>query len=164
MSRFVNEIPETYLDKESTPEYESFGGYVGGQIQRPTSQGGYGNQYGFRGMSAGGYSSQYGSKAPAQGTYGSYGANRTQVGKSIPYNQYSQKPQATPTLQKVAPPIAKGNESQSLMAGDRVRHMTFGDGEIISAKKMGADILYEVAFDKVGTKKLMATYAKLKKI
>ena len=164
VSRFVNEIPETYLDKESTPEYESFGGYVGGQIQRPTSQGGYGNQYGSRGMSAGGYSSQYGSKAPAQGTYGSYGANRTQVGKSIPYNQYSQKPQATPTLQKAAPPIAKGNESQSLMAGDRVRHMTFGDGEIISAKKMGADILYEVAFDKVGTKKLMATYAKLKKI
>ena len=164
VSRFVNEIPETYLDKESTPEYESFGGYVGGQIQRPTSQSGYGNQYGSRGMSAGGYSSQYGSKSPAQGTYGSYGANRTQVGKSIPYNQYSQKPQATPTLQKVAPPIAKGNESQSLMAGDRVRHMTFGDGEIISAKKMGADILYEVAFDKVGTKKLMATYAKLKKI
>ena len=30
-------------------------------------------------------------------------------------------------------------------------------------KEMGADILYEIAFDKVGTKKLMATYAKLKK-
>ena len=48
--------------------------------------------------------------------------------------------------------------------GDRVRHLTFGDGEILSAKKMGADMLYEVMFDKVGTKKLMATYAKLKKI
>lgn len=48
--------------------------------------------------------------------------------------------------------------------GDRVSHMTFGEGEIISVKPMGADILYEIIFDKVGTKKLMATYAKLKKI
>jgi hypothetical protein len=29
---------------------------------------------------------------------------------------------------------------------------------------MGADILYEVMFDKVGTKKLMGSYAKLKKL
>jgi DNA helicase-2/ATP-dependent DNA helicase PcrA len=40
----------------------------------------------------------------------------------------------------------------------------FGEGTLISAKKMGADILYEIAFDNVGTKKLMATYAKLTKI
>lgn len=49
-------------------------------------------------------------------------------------------------------------------AGDRVLHSTFGEGEIISVKPMGADVLYEVMFDRVGTKKLMATYAKLKKI
>ena len=48
-------------------------------------------------------------------------------------------------------------------AGDRVRHMTFGDGEILSVKPMGKDKLIEVMFDTVGTKKLMATYAKLKK-
>lgn len=46
--------------------------------------------------------------------------------------------------------------------GDRVVHMTFGEGEILSVRPMGADTLYEVMFDKVGTKKLMATYAKLK--
>ena len=34
-------------------------------------------------------------------------------------------------------------------------------GELI--KKMGADTLYEVMFDTVGTKKLMATFAKLKR-
>lgn len=48
--------------------------------------------------------------------------------------------------------------------GDRVSHMTFGEGEILSVRPMGADILYEVMFDKIGTKKLMATYARLKKI
>ena len=41
--------------------------------------------------------------------------------------------------------------------------MTFGEGVILSTKNMGGDILYEIAFDKVGTKKLMATYARLKK-
>jgi hypothetical protein len=29
---------------------------------------------------------------------------------------------------------------------------------------MGADVLYEVVFDKVGTKKLMGTYARLRKL
>ncbi len=51
-----------------------------------------------------------------------------------------------------------------LEAGDRVYHATFGEGELISVKRMGADWLYEVIFDRVGTKKLMATYAKLKKL
>ena len=51
-----------------------------------------------------------------------------------------------------------------LSVGDRVLHANFGEGDIISVKKMGADWLYEVVFDKVGTKKLMKTYAKLKKI
>ena len=48
--------------------------------------------------------------------------------------------------------------------GNRVKHITFGEGTVLSAKTMGADILYEVAFDNVGTKKLMGTYAKLKKL
>ncbi len=54
--------------------------------------------------------------------------------------------------------------TESVKAGDRVRHMTFGEGEILSVKPMGKDQLIEVMFDTVGTKKLMATYAKLKKI
>jgi DNA helicase-2/ATP-dependent DNA helicase PcrA len=42
--------------------------------------------------------------------------------------------------------------------------MTFGEGEILSVRPMGADVLYEVVFDRVGTKKLMGSYARLKKI
>ena len=52
----------------------------------------------------------------------------------------------------------------SLNPGDRVTHATFGEGEILSIKPMGADKLIEVMFDMAGTKKLMGTYAKLKKI
>ena len=48
--------------------------------------------------------------------------------------------------------------------GTRVSHSVFGEGVIALAKDMGGDILYEVDFKSVGKKKLMATFAKLKKI
>ena len=48
--------------------------------------------------------------------------------------------------------------------GTRGSHAVFGEGTVLSVREMGADTLYEIAFDRVGTKKLMATYAKLKKI
>ena len=53
---------------------------------------------------------------------------------------------------------------ESFVAGDRVSHYMFGAGTVLSVREMGADVLYEVAFDVAGTKKLMATYAKLRKI
>ncbi len=58
-----------------------------------------------------------------------------------------------------------GNKTfERFKVGDRVSHMTFGEGVIMSAREMGTDVLYEIAFDNYGTKKLMATYAKLKRI
>ncbi len=52
---------------------------------------------------------------------------------------------------------------ETFAPGARVRHSTFGAGVVVSVKKMGADTLYEINFDKVGVKKLMATYARLTK-
>ena len=48
--------------------------------------------------------------------------------------------------------------------GSRVRHKTFGEGMVVSILPMGKDSLVEVAFDKVGTNKIMANFAKLEKI
>ena len=53
---------------------------------------------------------------------------------------------------------------ETLAVGDRVSHRMFGEGEIFSVKPMGADVLYEVVFDNAGTKKLMGSFAKLKKL
>jgi len=64
----------------------------------------------------------------------------------------------------VAAPRPRVTQLEVLAAGDRVRHATFGEGTMLSVKRIGADYLYEVAFDEKGTKKLMATYAKLTKI
>ncbi len=70
----------------------------------------------------------------------------------------------TLTINSIPKKPSAASAKEVLEAGDRVFHATFGEGDVISVKKMGADWLYEVIFDKVGTKKLMATYAKLKKI
>ncbi len=56
------------------------------------------------------------------------------------------------------------SESVVYEIGERVRHSIFGDGTIISVKHMANDAMLEIAFEKVGTKKIMANYAKLKKI
>ena len=55
------------------------------------------------------------------------------------------------------------NAFEHFSVGERVSHMAFGLGTVLSAKEMGTDVLYEIAFDEVGTKKLMATFAKLKR-
>jgi len=48
--------------------------------------------------------------------------------------------------------------------GDRIHHFTFGEGTVLNVIPMSSDFMYEIAFDRVGTKKLMATYvAKLMK-
>ena len=48
--------------------------------------------------------------------------------------------------------------------GDTVKHKSFGTGVILSVKPMGNDMLMEIAFDKSGTKKVMANFARLEKI
>ena len=56
------------------------------------------------------------------------------------------------------------NESKgtvSYQKGMRVRHKVFGEGMILSTTPMGGDFLLEVAFDRPGTKKLMANFVKM---
>ena len=46
-----------------------------------------------------------------------------------------------------------------LSKGDMVQHAAFGKGMVLSVMKMGGDALLEIAFDQIGTKKLMAKTA-----
>ena len=48
--------------------------------------------------------------------------------------------------------------------GDRVRHFKFGDGIVTSIVSGGRDYEVTVDFDKAGTKKMFAAFAKLKKL
>ena len=94
--------------------------------QQPQRTTSYGSGY------STGYSSGYSS-----GSYGGY--QRT--------GSYTQR-QSVPKPKSAAPML-------ELSKGDQVTHTAFGDGLVLSVLKMNGDALLEVAFDQVGTKKLM---------
>ena len=54
--------------------------------------------------------------------------------------------------------------SADYKVGDTVLHKSFGTGTILTLQPMGNDILMEIAFDKAGTKKMMANFARLEKV
>ena len=88
-------------------------------------------------------------------------------GHSFTFGSAAARPAAVPQKRRaefgVSAPHkpAQASKLPTFQPGDRVRHTTFGEGEILSVRPMGGDLLYEIAFDRVGTKKLMATYARL---
>jgi DNA helicase-2/ATP-dependent DNA helicase PcrA len=76
------------------------------------------------------------------------------------YSSYQRKPESRPAPRPttVAPML-------DLSKGDQVIHTAFGPGLVLNVLKMNGDALLEIAFDQVGTKKLMlkAASAHLKK-
>ncbi len=137
-SKFISEIPLELIDDISAPTYKKAG---------------YNSQ-----LSTGGYSGGYSGYGRAyydsynEDSYSSYSAGKSSDG----FKSYVQESTKT----------AAENSSFSgkLKTGDTVMHKKFGKGLIVSAQKLGNDVLLEVAFDKVGTKKLMEGMARLEKI
>ena len=139
-SRFIGEIPEELTDSNINSSRQSA------------------------------YSSSFG--GTSYGSTNSFGGTRTFNSSHTEGNTYQarqSKPQST------ASGFSRGGFSQTpakkpdtasldFKVGDRVEHKVFGEGLIISAKAVGGDMVLEVAFDTVGTKKIMAKVAKLKKL
>ncbi|NLP26343.1 MAG: UvrD-helicase domain-containing protein [Clostridiales bacterium] len=67
-------------------------------------------------------------------------------------------------MAKIKSKVPKQQIVINFVDGDRVNHNIFGDGTVVSVRKMANDAMLEVEFDKVGTKKLMANFAKITKI
>lgn len=70
---------------------------------------------------------------------------------STGYNLNSFKPKTNPSVIKYS-------------VGDMVLHKVFGKGMITKAEEVGNDTMLEIAFDKAGTKILMAKFCKMEKI
>ena len=98
--------------------------------------------------------------------YGSYNNNnsysRNNYGDTKVSYYEPKKPTSTPIARSSSfgPTQNKTNYS----VGERVKHKTFGEGMITSVTNMGNDSMLEIAFDSVGTKKVMANFARLEKI
>ena len=116
VSRFVDEIPEEYLDRaKKTPMQE--------KMDKAASR----------------------AMAEAASRHYSYGTK----GKK-PYNldEYKVKPLS----------------SLDYAVGDRVKHIKFGEGTVADIVHGGKDFEVSVDFDRVGRKKMFASFAKLKKV
>ena len=82
-------------------------------------------------------------------------------------NVYTQQPrQVKPTGERSVPKSTLSSAASApnspileLNKGDMVQHTAFGKGMVLSTMKMGGDTLLEIAFDQIGTKKLMAKTA-----
>ena len=89
------------------------------------------------------------------GSYGGYGS----FGENSGYGAPVRKPQS----KRVESPMVAAAKSAAsyleLNKGDMVLHAAFGRGMVLSVMKMGGDALLEIAFDDIGTKKLMAKTA-----
>lgn len=75
--------------------------------------------------------------------------------RSSPFVETYKKPTATK---------AENISGGTFTSGDRVSHPKFGEGTITAVTPFERDALLEINFDSVGTKRLMAAYAKLKKV
>ncbi len=81
---------------------------------------------------------------------------RTNVNDNYGWNQYRPRPAKTELSPR--PTVSTGPVIE-FNKGDMVNHTAFGRGMVLSVLKMGGDALLEVAFDQIGTKKLMAKTA-----
>ena len=90
------------------------------------------------------------------GSFGSYGGFGDSAYRSYNSRPATQKPARTSSFASSASAPAAYLDVNK---GDMVQHTAFGKGMVLSVMKMGGDALLEIAFDQIGTKKLMAKTA-----
>jgi len=132
-SRFLDEIPEDNMRWESKPE-PRFGG-----MEYDSTFGGDRYEGGFGGGS-------YGSRSAGGSSWSSGGVHSYRETNPTA----AQKP-----LQSVHRNGASSAPLMQLQQGDMIEHTAFGKGMVLSVRPMGGDALVQVAFDRVGEKKLM---------
>ncbi len=84
--------------------------------------------------------------------YGDYQSYSPRPASERPKKSYSSVVPESKKAKKPAPSFAKG---------EMVQHKAFGRGMVLSVIPMGGDALLEIAFDNVGTKRLMANTASI---
>ncbi|MBR2370945.1 MAG: UvrD-helicase domain-containing protein [Clostridia bacterium] len=139
-SRFLKEIPPEFTDAPKP---------------QPRASQSYGYRDGFGSAYRGGYErTDY--NRPKKTVY--YDAPDTAPTRPTPRTSPTSSAKPSPAAPR------RSYAAEKLSAGDRVKHITFGEGTVISVTPAGVDVIYEIMFDNAGIKKLMASYAKLQKL
>ncbi len=161
-SRFVEEIPAQHLERSGRSflsEAEEGDGW-GGMPSRSSGYAGYGGAYG------GPYQrNAYGAGRAARQERSPGGTARPAGGSparpSLGGFDRAMASRGTSAPRAAAPKPGAGGGAPALQLnkGDMVRHKAFGQGMVLSVQDTGGDHLVEIAFDNVGTKRLMLKYA-----
>lgn len=85
-----------------------------------------------------------------------------EASKSNPYASKLSQPSTTPGFGK-AFSVSKADKLE-YQTGDRVKHVKFGEGTVAAIQDGGKDYEVTVSFDRVGVKKMFASFARLQKI
>ena len=93
------------------------------------------------------------------GGYGSYGGYESQYQRRPTAQEIAAKERMKRSETSVFTSQSQKAAYLELNKGDMVLHAAFGRGMVLSVMKMGGDALLEIAFDDIGTKKLMAKTA-----
>ena len=96
---------------------------------------------------------------PRQETRPSWGSSYSRDSEWAGYQNPPISSQPKTTYRKPEPKTKPAPAMLELNKGDMVLHAAFGRGLVISVMKMGGDALLEIAFDDIGTKRLMAKTA-----
>ena len=100
-----------------------------------------------------------GLQKPRQESYNSWGSSYSSGSEWAGYQNPPMQPRKKDTYRKTEAASKPAAPMLELNKGDMVMHAAFGRGLVISALKMGGDALLEIAFDDIGTRRLMAKAA-----
>ncbi len=163
LTRFIkDEVPRVLLDIEEVRAASSYGQ----RYAQRNPAGGYSDRggYGLPGYSGRTqtYSRVRDDSEDDYGRYSEYKRKQAEIENRRAY--YNSSRNSSVANASKANKSAQNYGVERFESGTRVLHNMFGEGTIISSRDMGGDVLYEVKFDSGNTKKLMATFAKMKKI
>ena len=160
-SRFINEIPDVCLERPDQDDSKSGWRKTADAYEDLAEEAGlpWAKSADASGKAEGGHSGRFKDRPSGVSLFG----QKSDAYKSPYASKTSGTPSSTPAFGKAFTVEKPKNLDYS--EGDRVHHMRFGDGTVKAITDGGKDFEVTVEFDRetVGTRKMFASFAKLKK-
>ena len=162
MSRFIDEIPDVCLERPDQDDSKTGWKKMADAYRNLPEEAGlpWAKASGVDGKAADGHTGRFQNRPAGVSLFG----QKSDAYKNPYASGTSAAPKNTPTFGKAF--TVEKPKSLDYSEGDRVHHMRFGDGTVKSIADGGKDFEVTVDFDNaaIGTRKMFASFAKLKKL
>ena len=161
-SRFIDEIPDVCLERPDQDDSKTGWKKMADAYRNLPEEAGlpWAKASGADGKAADGHTGRFQNRPAGVSLFG----QKSDAYKNLYASGTSAAPKNTPTFGKSF--TVEKPKSLDYSEGDRVHHMRFGDGTVKSIADGGKDFEVTVDFDNaaIGTRKMFASFAKLKKL